>query len=154
MAPQAGFWDRLEDQVRTGVERTRRSTRRTMRIGVLRVDLLSLRRDRSRALAQLGERAFFLWNTGSLGVLARDEEALRLRSLLEGIERCIADKESELHTLRKEAEEGDAPRPRDTASGGEAAGASPDDPPVEESVRFTESGGPRPPRMEGMNGIT
>ena len=49
MAPQAGFWDRLEDQVRTGVERTRRSTRRTMRIGVLRVDLLSLRRDRSRA---------------------------------------------------------------------------------------------------------
>ena len=118
-----------------------------MRIGVLRVDLLSLRRDRSRALAQLGERAFFLWNTGSLGVLERDEEALRLRSLLEGIERCIADKESELHALRKEAEEGDAPRPRDRFRR-RAAGATPEDPPVEESVRFTESGGPRPPRME------
>lgn len=155
MAPQAGFWDRLEDQVRTGVERTRRTTQRTVRVGVLRVDLLSLRRDRSRALAQLGERAFFLWNTGSLGALDRDEEALRLRSLLEGIERCIADKESELQALRKEAEEGDAPRARETASGGEAAGSSPADPPVEENqVRFTESGGPRPPRMEGMNGIT
>src|SRR5512143_2294698 len=100
MTPQAGFWDRLQDEVRTGYDRTRRTTRRTVRIGVLRVDLLSLRRDRTRALAQLGERAFFLWNAGSLASLEGDEEALRLRSLVEGIERCIADKEAELQTLR------------------------------------------------------
>lgn len=131
MAPQAGFWDRLEDQVRTGVERTRRNTRRTMRIGVLRVDLLSLRRDRSRALSQLGERAFSLWNAGSLAALERDDEAIRLRSLLEGIERCIADKESELHSLRKEAEEG--AEARDPASGGAASGEAAGTPSVEQN---------------------
>ena len=152
--PQTGFWDRLQDEVRTGYERTRRTTRRTVRTGVLRVDLLSLRRDRSRALAQLGERAFFLWNAGSLATLEGDAEALRLRSLIEGIERCIADKESELHLLRKEAEDGDASRPADPASGGADAGQNPDEPPVERQTGFTESGGPRPPRMEGMNGIT
>jgi hypothetical protein len=153
MAPQTGFWDRLQDEVRTGVERTRRTTRRTVRIGVLRVDLLSLRRDRSRALSQLGERAYFLWNAGSLATLDRDEEALRLRSLVEGIERCIADKEAELQSLRKEAEEGDASRPPESASDGGAAGTNPE-PTAERQTGFTESGGPRPPRMEGMNGIT
>lgn len=154
MAPQTGFWDRLQDEVRTGVERTRRTTRRTVRIGVLRVDLLSLRRDRSRALSQLGERAYFLWNAGSLATLDREEEALRLRSLVEGIERCIADKEAELQSLRKEAEEGDEPRPPESASDGGASGTNPDEPPTERQTGFTESGGPRPPRMEGMNGIT
>lgn len=152
--PQTGFWDRLQDEVRTGYERTHRSARRTVRIGVLRVDLLSLRRDRSRALSQLGERAFFLWNAGSLATLDRDEEALRLRSLVEGIERYIADKESELQTLRKEAEEGDAARPAESASDGAAAGDTPEEPPVERQTGFTESGGPRPPGMEEMNGIT
>jgi hypothetical protein len=154
MAPQTGFWDRLQDEVRTGYERTRRTTRRTVRIGVLRVDLLSLRRDRSRALAQLGERANFLWNAGSLATLGGDEEALRLRSLIEGIERCIADKEAEVQTLRKEAEDGDAARPTDSASDGAAAGQNPDEPPAERQTGFTESGGPRPSRMEGMNGIS
>lgn len=154
MAPQTGFWDRLQDEVRTGYERTRRTTTRTVRIGVLRVDLLSLRRDRSRALSQLGERAYQLWNGGSLAVLDGDEEALRLKSLVEGIERCIADKEAELQSLRKEADEGDAGRPADSASGGAAPGTTSDDPPAERQSGFTESGGPRPPRMEGMNGIT
>lgn len=153
MAPQTGFWDRLQDEVRTGYERTRRTTQRTVRVGVLRVDLLSLRRDRSRALAQLGERAFFLWNAGSLATLDQDPESLRLRSLVEGIERCIADKETELHTLKMEAEAGDAAGPSDSSSGGASTG---DDPAsgVESQTGFTESGGPRPPRTEGMNGIS
>jgi len=107
MASQTGFWDRLQDEVRTGYERTRRTTRRTVRMGVLRVDLLSLRRDRSRALAQMGERAYLLWNAESLASLDHDPEALRARSLIEGIDRCIADKEAELQSLRKEAEAGE-----------------------------------------------
>jgi len=154
MAPQTGFWDRLQDEVRTGYERTRRSTRRTVRIGVLRVDLLSLRRDRTRALSQLGGRAFFLWNAGSLATLDLDVEALRLRSLVEGIERCMADKETELQLLKREAEEGDAARPAENASDDEAAGVNPEEPPVERQTATTESGGPRPPRTEGMHGIS
>ena len=151
--PQTGFWDRLQDEVRTGYERTRRSTKRTVRIGVLRVDLLSLRRDRTRALAQLGERAFFLWNAGSLATLDEDAEALRLRSLVEGIERCIADKEEELRSLRQEAETAETKGSAGDASGGEA-GRDPDPSSAEHQTGSTESGGPRPPRMEGMNGIT
>jgi len=127
MAPQTGFWDRLQDEVRTGYERTRRTTKRAVRIGVLRVDLLSLRRDRSRAMAQLGERAFILWNAESLVTLDGDAEAVRLRSLIEGIERCIVSKESELSTLRRE---------EDHSSG------------------QSESGGDEPPRTEGSHGIS
>lgn len=154
MAPQTGFWDRLQDEVRTGYERTRRTTKRTVRIGVLRVDLLSLRRDRTRALAQLGERAYLLWDAGSLATLDQDGEALRLRALVEGIERCMADKEEELQSLRKEAETADTRGSADDASGGAPAGMDPDQPSAENQTGFTESGGPRPPRMEGMNGIT
>ena len=84
MAPQISFWDRLQEEVRTGYERTRRTTQRAVRIGVLRVDLLSLRRDRSRAMAQLGERAYFLGNAESLATLDQDPEALRLRALIGG----------------------------------------------------------------------
>jgi hypothetical protein len=154
MTPQAGFWDRLQDEVRTGYERTRRTTRRTVRIGVLRVDLLSLRRDRTRALAQLGERAFFLWNAGSLAALEGDEEALRLRSLIDSIERCIDDKEAELQTLRKEAEQPEASRPGETASSRSETGEAPESSDAERSTRNAQSGGPRPPRMEGTNGIS
>ena len=128
MAPQTGFWDRLQDEVRTGYERTRRTTKRAVRIGVLRVDLLSLRRDRSRTMAQLGERAFSLWNAGSLATLDGDPEAVRIRSLIEGIERCIASKESELSTLRREEDHS--------------------------SSRESESGGNEPPRTEGSHGIS
>ncbi|HLQ66107.1 MAG TPA: hypothetical protein VK123_02635 [Candidatus Limnocylindrales bacterium] len=126
MAPQTGFWDRMQDQVRTGYERTRRTTARAMRIGILRVDLLSLRRDRTRAMAQFGERAFSRWNEGSLATFDDDPEAIRLRSLVEGIERCIRSKETELEQLRNE------------------------------ETRFSESdsGGQRPPQTEGTNGIS
>jgi hypothetical protein len=127
MAPQIGFWDRLQDEVRTGYERTRRTTQRAVRIGVLRVDLLSLRRDRSRAMAQLGERAHFHWNAESLATLDQDPEALRLRSLIEGIERCIVSKEAELSTLRRE---------EDNSSG------------------KSDAGGSQSPRTEGTHGIS
>ena len=130
MAPQTGFWDRMQDQVRTGYERTRRTTSRAVRIGILRVDLLSLRRDRTRAMAQLGERAYSLWNAGSLASFDDDTEALRLRSLVEGIEAVVASKESELECLRREAEESE--------------------------TRFSgsESGGPGSPQMEETHGIS
>jgi len=126
MAPQSGFWDRVQDQVRTGYERTRRGTNRAVRMGMLRVDLLSLRRDRTRALAQLGERAFALWTAGSLGLFEADAEALRVRSLLEGVERCITSKEEELESLRQQTEE----------------------------VKEPEAGGHGSPQMEGTNGIS
>lgn len=126
MAPETGFWDRVQDQVRTGYERTRRTTARAMRIGILRVDLLSLRRDRTRAMAQLGERAFSRWNEGSLATFDDDPEALRLRSLVEGIERCIVSKEAELEQLRND----------------------------ESGFSESDAGGQRPPQTEGMNGIS
>jgi len=116
----------MQDQVRTGYERTRRTTARAMRIGILRVDLLSLRRDRTRAMAQLGERAFSRWNEGTLATFDDDLEALRLRSLVEGVERCIASKEMELEQLRNE----------------------------ESGFSESNDGGPRPPQTGGTNGIS
>jgi hypothetical protein len=84
-------------------------------------------------MAQLGERACILWNNaGSLASLDLDPEALRLRSWIEGIERCIVSKESELSSLRMD-------EPSSTKETGS---------------RESDAGGPRPPQTEGTNGIS
>jgi hypothetical protein len=66
----------------------------------LRVDLVSLRRERGRALADLGERTLTLWNHGELSRLESDPEMLRLRARVEGVDAAIAGKEAELVRLR------------------------------------------------------
>jgi hypothetical protein len=121
MATQATFWGRLQDEVRSVSDRARRTTRRAVQIGVLQVDLVSLRRDRARTLARLGERAAALWTTGALASLQDDPDAIRARDLLEGIERCIASKEAELDALRKESDDADDGPTAATASSTSAA---------------------------------
>jgi hypothetical protein len=100
MNAPATFWTRFRDEVRTVSSRTRRGAKRAFDSGVLRVDLVSLRRERGRALADLGERTLILWNKGTLADLGRDPEMLRLRARVEGVDAAIAAKESELRRLR------------------------------------------------------
>jgi len=66
------------------------------------LDLVSLRRDRRRAQADLGERAAALWNAEKLESLSEDSEALRLKTLVQSIEGLIAAKEegAEIHPVR------------------------------------------------------
>lgn len=97
------FWDRISGEVRSVSDRTKRGAKRTFQIGVLRVDLLSLRRDRSRALADLGERVLGFWNTGTLSAIESDAEAIRLRSRIASIDELIEAKRIELERLREEA---------------------------------------------------
>jgi hypothetical protein len=103
MAGASGFWARVGNEVRTVSDRTRRGAKRAVQIGVIRVDLISLRRDRSQALADLGGRALALWNDGAPASIEFDEEALRLRSRVVGVEGAIEAKEAELAQLRRGA---------------------------------------------------
>ncbi len=106
------FWTRFRDEVRTVSSRTRRGAKRAFDVGVLRVDLVSLRRERGRALADLGERTLSIWNRGALSDLERDAEMLRLRTRVEGVEGAIASKEAELRQLRSaERRASEAPNP-------------------------------------------
>jgi len=100
MADLKDFWDRLRDELKTTSERTRRSTDRAIKVGILKVDLVSLRRDRSRAHANLGERVLALWSAGSLDSMEADAEALRLRALAASIEDAIASKQAEVAAFR------------------------------------------------------
>jgi hypothetical protein len=100
MAGAKDLWERLREEVKTASDRTRRSADRAIKVGVLKVDLVSLRRDRSRAHAHLGERALTLWRAGSLGGLELDAEALRLKALVQSIEESIAAKEAELDAFK------------------------------------------------------
>jgi hypothetical protein len=134
MTATGSFWDRMQEEVRTVTERTRRGTRRAVRIGVLRVDLISLRRDRTRALAHLGERALSKWSSGALETLGQDAEAARLRELIAGIDRTIEEKMSELSRLRA----GEEPPPE-----GEA-GARGHAEPVELRSQPVDDDGPGP----------
>ena len=103
MAGPSGFWAKVTDEVRTVSDRTRRGAKRAVQIGVIRVDLISLRRDRSQALANLGERALALWKGGAPDEIGSDEEALRLRSRIDAVEEAIETKRAELERLRQGA---------------------------------------------------
>jgi hypothetical protein len=103
MAGNTSFWERVGEEVRSVSDRTRRGAKRALQMGVLRVDLVSLRRDRSRALADLGERVLTLWKAGTLLAMESDAEVLRLRSRIVSIEELIEAKRVELERLREEA---------------------------------------------------
>jgi len=94
------LWDRVREDVRGFTERTRHGTRRAIEQGVLRVDLVSLRRARTRALADLGGRTLTFWNKGRTVDLESDAEAIRLRARIAELDGSIREKEGALERLR------------------------------------------------------
>lgn len=100
MAATQNFWERVREDVRDLSERTRQKTRRAIEEGVLRVDLVSLRRARARALADLGERTLKFWNWGRMEELYGDSEAIRLRARIAEVDDRIREKEDALARLR------------------------------------------------------
>ena len=109
MTTSTRFWGRISDELKSASERARHEAERAVRTGVLQMDLVSLRRDRSRTRALLGERVLTLWNEQKLGGLAEDPETLRLRTVVQSIEERIAAKEQELTTVRARTPGADAP---------------------------------------------
>ena len=105
MATTSSFWDRVGDELRTASGKARKEAERAVRTGVIRMDLISLRRDRGRAQAHLGERALVLWTSEKLQGLAEDPEALRLKALVQSIEGLIAAKEEELRSVRSRVQD-------------------------------------------------
>ena len=114
MNAPASFWNRVRDEVRTVSSRTKKGARKAFDEGVLRVDLVSLRRELRRAHADFGERALSLWNRGELSRLESDPEMLRLRARVDGVDAAIAAKEADLVRLRTARE------PAPSAPGSEA----------------------------------
>lgn len=102
MAAESRFWSKLAEDVKTVSGRTSRGARRAVQMGVLRVDLISMRRDRSRALADLGERALSLWKSGAAATIETDPEAIRIRERIATVERDIEAKREEINRLREE----------------------------------------------------
>lgn len=94
------LWDRVREDVRGLTERTRHGTRRAIEQGVLRVDLVSLRRARTRALADLGGQTLTFWNKGRTVDLETDAEALRIRARIAELDGSIREKEDALERLR------------------------------------------------------
>jgi hypothetical protein len=105
MTATSSFWDRVQDELRTASGKARKEAERAVRTGVLQVDLVSLRRDRNRTQAHLGERVLALWTSEKLDSLADDPETLRLKTLVQSIEGLIAAKEQELRSIRSRAPE-------------------------------------------------
>jgi hypothetical protein len=101
MADDRGLWSKVWGEVRNASERARRTGRRAVDMGVLRVDLISLRRDRSRALADLGARALAHWKGGAPEAIASDSEAIRLRERIASIDADIEAKRAEYDRLRE-----------------------------------------------------
>lgn len=100
MASASKLWGRVQEEFRSVSERTRRGAERAVRTGVLQMDLVSLRRGRNRAHANLGERVLALWSEGKLDTLTEDSELLRLRALVQSMDESIATNEEELKLLR------------------------------------------------------
>lgn len=100
MTTTTGFWDRVQDELRSASGKARKEAERAVRTGVLQMDLVSLRRDRGRTQAHLGERVLALWSTERIDSIADDPETLRLKTLVQSIEGLIAAKEEELRSIR------------------------------------------------------
>jgi len=100
MTTTSRFWNRVQDEFRTASGKARKEAERAVLTGVIQMDLVSIRRDRSRAHAHLGERVLALWTEEKLESLAVDAEALRLKTLIQSIEGLIAAKEEELRSIR------------------------------------------------------
>lgn len=94
------LWDRVREDVRGLTERTRQGTRRAIEQGVLRVDLVSLRRARTRALADLGGRTLAFWDKERMVDLESDAEAIRVRARIAELDGRIREKEDALQQLR------------------------------------------------------
>ncbi len=109
MTDTGKFWTRMQEEGRAAFGKTRRAANRAVRRGVLQMDLVSLRRDRTRAMAGLGERALRLWSEGNIASLDADAEAQRLRAWIESIEGAIAAKEAEAAALRQRAAQEQTP---------------------------------------------
>ena len=99
MAAQ-NLWERMRQDVRGFTERTRHGTRRAIEQGVLRVDLVSLRRARTRALADLGERTLKHWDGARMAELPDDPEAIRILARIAEVDGRIREKEAALARLR------------------------------------------------------
>jgi hypothetical protein len=104
MTTTPSFWDRVSDELRTASGKARKEAKRAVRTGVLQMDLVSLRRDRNRAQAHLGERVLALWSAEALVSIVLDPESLRLKALVRSIEDSIAAKEQELRSIRSGTE--------------------------------------------------
>jgi len=100
MTTTSRFWNRVQDEFRTASGKARKEAERAVLTGVIQMDLVSIRRDRRRAHAHLGERVLALWTEERLESLAVDSEALRLRTLIHSIDGLIAAKEEELRSIR------------------------------------------------------
>jgi hypothetical protein len=100
MVAAQNLWDRMRQDVRGLTERTRHGTRRAIEQGVLRVDLVSLRRARTRALADLGERTLKHWDGARMAELPGDPEAVRILARIAELDGRIRDKEEALARLR------------------------------------------------------
>jgi hypothetical protein len=103
MTTTTGFWDRVQDEFRSASGKARKEAERAVRTGVLQMDLVSLRRDRGRTQAHLGERVLALWGSQRIESLTDDPETLRLKTLVQSIEGLIAAKEQELRSIRARA---------------------------------------------------
>jgi hypothetical protein len=109
MTTTARFWDRLSDELKSASERARKEAERAVRTGVLQMDLVSLRRDRHRTRARVGERVLELWGADKLETVSTDPETLRLKGVVQSIEGLIAAKEQELRSVRSRTPESPAP---------------------------------------------
>lgn len=139
--PTAGsLWERVREDVRGLTERTRRGTRRAIEQGVLRVDLVSLRRARTRALADLGGRALAFWSGGRTAELELDAEAVRLRARIAELDSRVRDKEDTLARLRA----------RSVPTGAESDGPASD----RQVVNGTIAERPKAAETEETNGIS
>jgi hypothetical protein len=99
MTQPGGAWGRFREEVRSATHRTGRQARRAFDAGIIRVDLVSLRREHRRALADLGERLTTLWTQGSLDGIEHDLEMIRLRARVDGIDAAMVAKEAESRRL-------------------------------------------------------
>jgi len=92
------------DSLRDGFELVVDKTEELGKIGKIKVDIYSVKRDTEKKLTELGEKVFLLLEENENAAVAEDETVKNLMQVTSSYKEKIEEKEKEIETIREEKE--------------------------------------------------
>ncbi len=94
----------LLDNIRDGLELVVDKTEEYGKIGKLKVDIFSIKRNIEKQFTELGGRTYEILNGEGPKTVAKDEEVKKIVEELQGLEKQLQEKEVEIEKVKEEKE--------------------------------------------------
>ncbi len=95
------FWDEVKKTLKGGIEKTEEYTK----IGKLKVDIISIKRNRDKVFSELGREVFKVLDKSKQSTLQSNETMKKQVDEIKKFNSAIKSKEKEIEDIKKEASE-------------------------------------------------